>query len=277
MCSKNKILNFVLFFLFIPIFFIFSNDILTTVDNLDYNGKYSEALKILTENNDPANPDLKIIWRIGRETFEVGDRLLTKDEKVIFFDQGIEATKSFIDIDYGNKRDRAEIIHWYAVNYASKMKVLGIFAGRESMKVLPNVFKLIDRCIKIDPTYTPAYFFKAKLQEDVPFFLGGDKFEMAINYQKVLKYAEEKENFFYMVDIAKSFYNRNWSIKKKEKALRNNESYQTDGTPPNLSDREYAYQLFLNAKQKYDNSKKHSKRDIDKYKELLKLIEQIKE
>lgn len=274
---KNKLIKLLLFFLFLTSFVVFSDNILITADDLDFNGKYEEALKLLVDNNDVSNPDLKIIWRIARETFEIADKLSSKDEKVKFFDQGIEITKPFIDIEYGDKRDRAEMIHWYAVNYASKMKVLGIFGGRESMNVLPNVFKMINRCIEIDPEYASAYFFKAKLQDDAPFFLGGDKFEMAVNYQNVLKYADEKEQFFFLVDIAKSFYNRNWSIKKKEDVSNRKDNYQSDGTPEDLSDREYAYQLLIKAKELYDNSKKHSKRDIDKYVELIPLINGMKE
>lgn len=274
---KNKIFNLLIFFLFAIPFIAFSNNILTTVDELDFNGNYSKALKILVENNNSSDPDLKIIWRIARETYEMAENSSSKDDKIEFYNQGIEATKPFINIDYGDERDRAEIIHWYAVNYASKMKDLGVFGGRESLNVVPNVFKLMDRCIEIDPIYASAYFFKAKLQEDVPFFLGGDKFEMAVNYQKVLQYAEDKEKFFYLVDIAKSFYNRNWSVKKKEDAAKKKDDYTSDGTPQDLRDREYAYQLFLKAKELYDSSKKHSKRDIDKYKELIKLIEEMKE
>ncbi len=275
MKAGNKIFYFIIFYLLITTLYSFCNDLLKEVDELDYNGKYNEALKLLQDNNNQTNPDLKIIWRIGRETLEIAESYSSKKNKIKLYDEGINTIKPFIDINLGDKRDRAEIIHWYAVNYASKMKVLGIFAGQESLKVVPNVFKLIDKCLEIDPSYAPAYFFKGKLLEDVPSFMGGNKFEMSIYYQNTLKYAGENEKLFFLIDIARSFYNRNWDIKKKKNSAKNN-NIASDGTPPDLNDREYAYQLLLEAKEKYDKNKSFSKREIDKSKELLKLIEELK-
>lgn len=270
----NRTNNFIILFLLIGTVCSFSTDLLKEADELDYNGKYNEALKLLQDNNKESDPDLKIIWRIGRETFEIADNLSSKNDKIKLYDEGIKATKPFIDKDSGDKRDRAEVIHWYMANYASKEKVLGIFGGQESLKVIPNVFKLIDECLAIDPSYAPAYFFKGKLLEDVPSFLGGNKFEMAIYYQNTLKFAAENEKLFFLIDIARSFYNRNWDIKKKKNTAKNNK-LPSDETPPELTDREYAYQLLLQAKEKYDKNRSFSKREIDKSKELLKLLEEI--
>ena len=123
MFIKNK-LFFIIFFLNVFILlFTFSNDIIKKADDLDYNGKYEEALKLLIDNNDLSNPDLKIIWRIGRETFEIANHFSVKEEKIKFYDIGINATNPFIDINFGENRDRAEIIHWYAANYASKTRL----------------------------------------------------------------------------------------------------------------------------------------------------------
>jgi hypothetical protein len=272
----NKTNNFIILFLLIAVLSSFSDDLLKEADELDYNGNYNKALKLLADNNKESSPDIQIIWRIGRETFEIANNLSSKNDKIKFYDEGIIATKPYININMGRNRDRAEVIHWYAANYASKMKVLGIFAGQESIKVVPNVFKLMDKCLEIDPSYAPAYFFKGKLLEDVPSFLGGDKFEMAIYYQDTLKYAGENEKLFFLIDIAKSFYNRNWDVNKKKRTAKNKKNNSGDGTPQDLSDREFAYQLLLEAKEKYDNNKSFSKREIDKSKELIKLLEEIK-
>ena len=264
--------NFIFLFLIFITIFCYAGDIIAEVDQLDCNGKYVDALNLLLKNKN--KKDLKIIWRIGRETFEIANTKSKKEEKLQMYEIGINNTRPYINLDNGNKKDRAEIIHWYAANYASKIKILGIFGGRESLTIVPRIFKLMDMCLALDPTYVGAYFFTAKLQEDVPFFLGGDKVQMGINYKKAIYFSEGKENLVILVDAAKGFLNRDWTVDKTKKEA-HKANIEWNDNQENLSDRSYARRLLLKVQRVYDKRVNVSKREEMKYKEALQIIKKI--
>ena len=259
--------------LFFCILFSYTEDIIKTTDKLEYEGKYRDALNILREHFNSMSPDIKICWRIARAAFLVSEETNEKSRKMELFEEGINATKPFFNITDADKRDRAELIHWYAVNYASRIKSLGIFGGKESLNIVPEIFKLMDKCLAIDPAYAGAYLFKAKLQAEVPFFLGGDKFEMANNYALALKYAE-KEKMVILADAAKALAKRNWDVTKKaHKADRlKSENYAFN----KLDDMVYSYNLLIEAKKIYENKQNPAEQEKILYKEILKLLEEYK-
>lgn len=240
-------------------------EVIYKADELDHQARHQEMLDILLEYHTANPPELKVIWRIGIAIFEVANKKETKNEKIAMFEKGENLLKPYIDIDYGSERDRVEIIHWYMVNYASRLKIKGIFAGREGLTIVPKVFTMMDKCIEIDPAYYSAYYFKAKLHEEIPFIIGGDKFEMGYYYSKALHYAVDRVKILIMIDAANGFVIRNWSAQKKQKEARKRDKYTDDGTPTGLSDKEYALQLINQATALFEAHDNPGVRDREKY------------
>jgi len=274
-----KKLILMIFFISANLLILFADkDVIKKADLLDKNGKHEEALKILINSYDEANPDLQIIKRIAMQTFEIAEKIKDKKDKINMYETGIKYSKPYININFGTKRDRAEVIHWYAINYASKMKLLGIFGGRESLKIVPTIFELMDECIKIDPSFSGSYLFKAKLYEEVPGFLGGDHFKMGIHYLLAIKYARENELMMMLIEAANGFYKRNWDLNKKIKESHKNKySKYDDDLYLKVNDKEYAKSLLVKSIDIYDNLKSPSEREKNKYKEAKELLDKIKD
>lgn len=263
------------FLFFITFTSIYSEDIIFKADKLDFNGDYTGALQALVEAHKNESPNIKLIWRIGRETSEVANIVKTKEEKIKFYEEGIKFTKPFINITNGEPRDRAEIIHWYAVNYASKLKLQGIFAGRESFQVVPIVFDLMDKCIAIDNNYPNAYFFKAKLYREVPEFLGGNMVQMEIEYKFAIKKAEGLLKAFFMLEAAKSYLVRNWDINKKKSIFNKIKTKEISEEELNINDIDNARKLLTEGINMFNNTTNHSKRDIDAFQEATILLNKL--
>lgn len=272
------------FNLFIFIFFTLNflnlnsstQDVIRKADDLDYAGKYQEALDILLNASKDSSSDLQIIFRIGTEAFESGNIAGSKKGKLKFYDIGINATKPFLDSQNLSKRDKVTITHWYMINYASKMKLLGIFGGRESLNIVPTLFRAMDNSISIDPAFSGAYFFEAKLYNEVPYFLGGNKIKMGLCYLKALSLAEDREKTLMLLDAAKGFIDRNWSVERKNREFKKAGPADGDGTPINLSDKEYALNMLTELIKRYDRNVKHSVREEKIYNEAALLADKIK-
>jgi hypothetical protein len=270
--------------LFIFVFLIFylfhlnsgTQDAVKKADELDYAGKYQEALDVLLNASKDSSTDLQIIFRIGTEAYESANLTGSKKEKLKYYDIGMGATKPFLDNPNLSKRDRVTITHWYMINYASKMKLLGIFGGRESLNIVPALFKAMDNSISIDPEFSGAYFFEAKLYSEVPYFLGGDKIKMAESFLKALSYAEEREKTLMLLDAAKGFIDRNWSAERKRREFKRAGLAKGDGTPVNLSDKEYVINMLSELKTRYEKNSGHSVREEKIYNEAVQLVNKIK-
>jgi hypothetical protein len=254
-------------------FFPIAQESYKDYDDLITQGNYAEAYNLLLSKYDPAKPDLKIIWRIGLACYEYTEIINDKNKKIEWHDKAVNLMKPYIDINYGEKRDRAQVIQWYTINYASKMRLLGIFGGRESMEVVPYMFKMMDKSQSIDPTFAGSYLFEAKLHEDVPFFLGGDKNKMGVNYLYAIDYADEKEKIIMLYEAANSFYKRNWSAdKRKEEAAKAN---ITKNDYTKYSDREYSYILLNEAKNIYESKTNTMPKEKIIYKKVVNLLREI--
>jgi tetratricopeptide (TPR) repeat protein len=254
---------------------LFGGSLIDTVEDLYHNGKHEDALKLLEENYDSSNPDLGIVWRMSREIYEIGDKISSKDKdgKIETFTRGMEVVKPFLDTSSGSNEDRARVIFWYATNYGSRGKVIGI---RESLGNIPEMMELADKSIALDPSHGSAYFLVAKIDEAVPgLFHGtlttaGDKLRMGVNFNKAIQY---DPNMTHLVEGAIGFYDRNWSADKKAKNY--DEAGKDDGSPSGISDREYALKLLKQATSLYKSLEDPSVRDKVKYKEALKYIDKL--
>jgi hypothetical protein len=265
---KSKIL---IIYLFMSSVMLFSVSSLQDIDTMYHDGKYSEGLDLLLKMHDEKKPDAAIIWRISRMYYEIADviQISDKKEKISQFTKGMNISEKFLNIKEGEKLDRAQLIFWYAANLGARGQTIGI---KESLDSIPGLFDLAEKAIAIDPTYAAPYLLKGRIDDAVPFFLGGDKFRMGINLTTAVKLYPDELNV--LVDSAGSFIRRNWSVNKK---LKLNIKYgKTDGTPENLTDKQYANILLEDAVKSYLNIKNPSLRDKQKYNETLRLLKMIK-
>jgi hypothetical protein len=267
MYLKNKLIAFLL--IVIISFSIFPTDF-TNIDNLYHDGKYQEGLNILLTMHDKNKPDPAVIWRICRMYYEIADLIPNKDKqkKINKFNEALDFTRPYLDLQTGDKLDRAQIVFWYAASLGSRGETIGI---KESLDTVKDLFKLADKAISIDPTFAAPYLLKGRIDDAVPSFLGGDKFRMSINLTKGIELNPKDMNL--LVDSAHAFIKRDWDVEKKRKNA--SKMNKTDGSPQNLSDREYAKQILNMAIKVYLEIKNPSKREMNKYNEAIRLLKKI--
>ncbi|MCK4799163.1 MAG: hypothetical protein KAT05_17455 [Spirochaetes bacterium] len=243
---------------------------LSKIDDLYHDGKYLEGLKILQEKFDRSNPAPAIIWRITRMIYEIADKISKKNkqEKIDKFTEAMNIASPYLNIDYGNNGDRARIIFWYAANYGARGEVIGI---KESLDIIPELFDFADKSLSIDPDFAPSYLLKGRIDKAVPFFLGGDKFRMAINFSKAIE--NDSKDMSILVDAADAFIHRNWDVKKKKKLAEKKKI--TDGTPQNITDKEHAKEILNQTVGLYKSLKNPSEREKLKYNKALNLLKKI--
>lgn len=242
------------------------------VDKLYSEGKYADGLKILEKEFVQTNPDPEIIWRISRFYFEIADEKdkRNKKDKIAYFTKGMEIAKQFLEITYGDKLTRAEIIFWYTANYGSRGEVIGI---KESLDIVPELFILADKALALDPTFAAPYLLKGRIDSSVPSFLGGDKFRMGVNLTKAILY--NSTDMSVLVDSSVAFLNRDWSVSDKKKKGSSKKG-ETDGTPSDLSDKEYAKKLLNQAIDQYGTLENPTKRDALKFNEANELLKKLR-
>ena len=189
---------------------------------------------------------------------------------IVYFTKGMDISKQFLDITYGEKLTRAEIIFWYTANYGSRGETIGI---KESLDIVPDLFNLADRALALDPTFAAPYLLKGRIDSSVPSFLGGDKFRMGVNLSKAILY--NPTDMSVLVDSSVAFINRDWNVSDKRKKAINNKG-ETDGTPSNISDKEYAKKLLNQAIDQYKSLENPTKRDTLKLNEANELLKKLK-
>jgi hypothetical protein len=261
----KKILCLMIIF-YLPVGF-YSID-LKNIDSLHDNGNYQDAYKQLTGAFNKSVPDASIIWRITRELYEYTGNIKDKKDKIAKLDEGLDFLKPYYDLKSGEIRDRATIIYWYAVFSSEKARTKGI---KESLDNIPNLFKFCNDAIAIDPGYGDPYYLKAMIDDGLPTMFGGDKFNMSVNLTKALKC--DPENYWYLVDGAKAYKNRNWDSDKKKKMA--GKKGMDDGSPQNLDDKEFAKTLLNKAVELYNAAAVKSKINQGKIEEAKKMLEKM--
>ncbi len=217
-------------------------DEFTIIDGVSDAGRYAEALELIMNKFDQSSPAAAILWRIGREHFNVAESL-PKREAIAKLDQGIAFIDRYINSATGTPRDRATLIYWRTVLFSQRSKLIGIF---ESLGGVPQIFENCLRAVALDPTFGDPYYLMAVVDNAIPAIVGdaakrgeNSKHRMGVNFIKAIE--RDPQNMFYLVDGAYGFFNRNWNIDTKN---RNNETVGfSDGTPANLDDRAFARTL----------------------------------
>ena len=124
----------------------------------------------------------------------------------------------------------------------------------------------------MDPTFAAPYLLLGRIDDAVPFFLGGDKFRMGKNLSKAIKY--NPKDMSVLVESGELFLKRGWDSDKKKKMSKKFE--EDDGTPQNLSDKEYAKILLDKSLELFKSISDPSVREEVKYQEALELLKKIK-
>ena len=181
----------------------------------------------------------------------------------------MEVSEQFLDIKKGTNLDKAQVIFWYTACYGSRAELIGI---KESLDILPDLFNLADKAIKLDPTFAAPYLLLGRIDDAVPFFLGGDKFRMGKNLSKAIEY--NPKDMSVLVESGELFLKRGWDSNKKKKMAE--KVKDNDGTPQYLSDKEYAKILLKKSLELFKSIKDPSVREKMKYQDAIKLLEKIK-
>ncbi|MEO0096029.1 MAG: tetratricopeptide repeat protein [candidate division WOR-3 bacterium] len=187
-------------------------------------------------------PDnLRALYELSKVCYLMGDTQDKKDDKLKFYNKGIEYGKKAINID----KNSVWAHFWYMVNLGRSGQTKGVL---NSLGLVPDIKKEIDIILKLDPKHTGAMDAGAMLYYELPGLMGG-------NLNKSLEYlnralAIDSNYTILYVDMAKVY------IKKKdyEKA-----------------------RWFLNKVLKIQNPTYEADYILDDKPEALKLLEQIKD
>ncbi|HBD93465.1 MAG: hypothetical protein A2015_09680 [Spirochaetes bacterium GWF1_31_7] len=260
----NKIIYF--FICFTIAFNLFSID-LNIIDVLNHKGQHTQAHDSLQKAFDINDPDPQILWRMSRELFEVAELIpqTKRSEKIEAYTKAMDIVEPYLNITYGNKNDQAKIIFFYAANFGSRGRAIGII---ESLGNLSRLKELTDRALQLDPSLSLAYLLKAKIEEEVPSLFGGDKFKMGLFYSDALKY--DPNNLTFIHDAADALYKRNWKASNKEvlakkQGINGYESIKLD-------DRELVKSILDNGVKVFNSLTDPSARDIEQFDKIKNLL-----
>lgn len=202
--------------------------------------KLSDELSLLNQKYNASDPQAAVVYRIlrCRQQIVTDSKALAKKDKLAQLDEAIQFGKPLLDKAKGTARDRAKSVYWYAVCISRKGQVQGVL---NSLASVPEVRKLCDKCIGIDPTYGDSYYLKGLVDDAVPGIAGGDKNRMGVEFAKA--YSCDPQNLWYIVDFA-------CALKKRNKNVSSNSESST-GVSAGKSDLDYAKVLASEARKVY--------------------------
>ena len=264
----------VLFLLFILTALMYGDEFYDRIDRLNFDGKYEDALHDLEKKYAENKSDLVLAWFIARECIFISELKADKKEKLDLYEKGITYTKPYLDKEYDAPEQKSSLIYWYTINYASKIRDKGIFAGREGMNIIPEVFKLIDKCLEIYPQSSDAYFFRGKFYGEIPGFLGGSKIRMEEDFASSIKYAGEDERIFLYSEISLSLFKRNWNIANKLKEAKKAGIPEENLLSTDKSDKDLAIYMLNDIIKKLNAKKDMSFREKNILADALKSIKE---
>lgn len=145
--------------------------------------------------------NLRALYEFSKVCYLMGDAQDKKDDKLKFYNKGIEYGKKAIDID----KNSVWAHFWYMVNLGRSGQTKGVL---NSLGIVPDIKKEIDIILKLDPKHTGAMDAGAMLYYELPGLMGGN-LNKSIEYLNRAIEIDSNYTILY-VDMAKVY------IKKKD-------------------------------------------------------------
>ncbi len=164
-------------------------------DNLK--NSYRKLLDIVEKEPD----NLRALYELSKVCYLMGDAQDNKNDKLLFYNKGIEYGKKAIKID----KNSVWAHFWYMVNLGRSGQTKGVL---NSLGLVPDIKKEIDIILKLDPKHTGAMDAAAMLHYELPGLMGGD-LNKSLEYLNRALAIDSNYTILY-VDMAKVY------IKKKD-------------------------------------------------------------
>jgi|UniRef100_A0A7V3RHY6 tetratricopeptide (TPR) repeat protein len=159
------------------------------------------SYEILTDIVQKEAENLRAHYELSKVCYLMGDAQKNKEDKLKFYNQGIEYGKKAIRID----KNSIWAHFWYMVNLGRSGQLKGVL---NSLGIVSEVKKEIEIVLKLNPRHAGAMDAYAMLYYELPRFMGGN-LNKSIEYLN--KAIEIDSNYTVLyVDMAKVY------IKKKE-------------------------------------------------------------
>lgn len=132
--------------------------------NIDNVFKSRAMLEGLVENQ---ATNERCLYELAKVYYLLGDMAQNKEEKLTLYGKGKEYGKKAIQVN-----DNSSWAHfWYMVNLGRIGQTKGVL---NSLALVPEIKKEIDRVLQIDPRHTGALDARAMLYYELPWLLGGN-------------------------------------------------------------------------------------------------------
>jgi hypothetical protein len=214
----------------------FAQDFAAT-ERLHSQRKLDEELALLKQPFSPVEPQAAIVYRVLRCLSQKAADLpaAQRRERIAVLDGALDFAKPLAAKAVGSARDRAAVYSWYAACLCQKGQVQGVL---NSLLEVPEVRRLCDRSISIDPGFGDPYYLKARLDEALPELAGGDKARMGELFAKAL--ACDPSDLWNLCDFAQA-------LRRRGKDAEYNRDGKK-GVPSGSSDLGYARELAKQAR-----------------------------
>ncbi len=207
------------------------------LDALHDDRKLDEELAGLQKLYVKSDPQAAVVFRLIRCIQETAVQMPKekKSEKLAKFDEAINFGKPLLEVAKGGPRDRAKVYYWFGVAMGQKGQTMGVL---NALFMTGDMRSNCDKALAIDPSYGDPYYLKAKVDDAVPGFAGGDKNRMGVLFAKAIEL--DPANVYFLTDFAIALKTRN-----------KNAAFNADGAkgvPPGKSDMEYAVEMAKRAR-----------------------------
>lgn len=205
-------------------------------------GNLNESVRILEEIIAAEPNNLRVHYELSKVHYLLGDAAETKAGKLEFYNRGKDLGKKAVKLDGSS----AWAHFWYMVNLGRIGQTKGVL---NSLALVPEIRKEIEKVLKIDPAHTGALDARAMLYYELPGLLGGN---LDKSIESLNKGIELDSNLTLLyVDMAKVYIKKKdyekaqWYLKRAIRIIK--PTYEADHI---LDDKPEAVQLLEEIKDK---------------------------